>query len=59
MQTRISDARDSPVNEAGFANAGKSGQCRLKRLFFNLEPTAIDLPRSMPPSWRSVAGLAR
>ncbi|WP_287120406.1 hypothetical protein [Mesorhizobium sp.] len=43
------------MNEAGFANAGKSGQCRLKRLFFNLEPTAIDLPRSMPPSWRSVA----
>ncbi|WP_287345673.1 hypothetical protein [Mesorhizobium sp.] len=42
------------MNEAGFANAGKSGQCRLKRLFFNL-----DLPRSMPPSWQSVAGLAR
>ncbi|WP_287259607.1 hypothetical protein [Mesorhizobium sp.] len=37
------------MNEAGFANAGKSGQCRLKRLFLNLEPMAINLPRSMPP----------
>jgi hypothetical protein len=36
METRLSDARDSPVNEAGFANAGKSGQYRLMRPFFEI-----------------------
>ncbi|RUV68045.1 MAG: hypothetical protein EOR30_20955 [Mesorhizobium sp.] len=36
------------MNEAGFANAGKSGQCRPKRPFFNLEATAISLPTSTP-----------